>query len=155
MVRPRAHAGTVSIELHQVNAFGALLADRRAFKQILANVISNAVKFTPAGGRVTVRVGSSGSDGLLEIIDTGIGIAPGDLKSLGTPFFRSNHHLSARTEGTGLGLSLTRSLVKLHGWGLDIASEPGCGTTVTISMIGSMTPTKSSSRPRAAVSETI
>ena len=151
MVRPRA-AGTVSIELHQVNTFGALLADRRAFKQILANVITNAVKFTPAGGQVTVRVGSSGRDGVLEIIDTGIGIAPGDLKSLGTPFFRSNHHLSARTEGTGLGLALTRSLVKLHGWELDIASKPGCGTTVTISMVGSMTPTRTASIPRAAVS---
>ena len=154
MVRPRAQAGTVSIGLHQVNTFGALLADRRAFKQILANVVTNAVKFTPAGGQVTVRVGSSGRNGVLEVVDTGIGIAPNDLKSLGTPFFRSNHHLSARTEGTGLGLSLTRALVKLHGWALDIASKPGCGTTVTISMLGSMTPTRTSSIPRAAVSET-
>jgi signal transduction histidine kinase len=152
MVRPRAEADTVAIELHQVDSFGALLADRRAFKQILVNIISNAVKFTPRGGRVTVRVSSSGRDGLLEVIDTGIGIAASDLNSIGTPFFRSNHHLSANTEGTGLGLSLTRSLVKLHGWQLDITSEPGCGTKVTISMLDSVTPIEISAIPCAAVS---
>jgi signal transduction histidine kinase len=153
MVRPRAETGAVTIELHQTNTFGALLADRRAFKQILANVISNAVKFTPAGGLVTVRVSSSGRDGLLEVSDTGIGIAESDLENLGTPFFRSNHDLSANTEGTGLGLLLTRSLVNLHGWQLDITSEPGCGTTVTISMLDSVTPTETPSLPRAAVSQ--
>jgi len=152
MIRPRAETGAVVTELEQVNTFGALLADRRAFKQILVNLINNAVKFTPAGGLVRVRVSSSGRDGVLEVIDTGIGIAASDLKNLGTPFFRSNHHLSSNTEGTGLGLALTRSLVKLQGWRLDITSKPGCGTTVTIVMLDSVTPTTTVSIPHASVS---
>jgi signal transduction histidine kinase len=151
MIRPRAETGAVATELEQVNAFGILLADRRAFKQILVNIITNAVKFTPAGGLVTVRIGSSGHDGVLEVIDSGIGIAASDLKNLGTPFFRSNHHLSSDTEGTGLGLALTRSLVKLHGWELDITSKPGCGTTVTIAMLNSVMATTTVSIPHEAV----
>jgi signal transduction histidine kinase len=151
MIRARAGSATVKTELQPADTFGVLLADRRAFKQILVNLICNAVKFTPAGGLVTVRLSSSGPDGLLEVIDTGIGIAANDLKNLGTPFFRSNHRLSKNAEGTGLGLALARSLVELHGWQLDITSKPSRGTTVTIAMLDSVAPTATLHLPSAAV----
>jgi signal transduction histidine kinase len=139
LISLRANTNGVTTKLRQDNELGALFADRRAFKQILLNIISNAVKFTPRGGKVTVQVRSSGRDGILQVIDTGVGIAEDDLKKLGTPFFRANREVSA--EGTGLGLALTMSLVELHGWQLDLASQRGGGTTVTIAMINSMLPT--------------
>ena len=133
MIRPRAEAGGVTLDL-QAQPVAALFADRRAFKQILLNVVGNAVKFTPAGGRVTVRVRATASNVELQVIDTGIGIAEKDLANIGKPFFRAKHQLNAGAEGTGLGLALTISLVKLHGWELDVVSKPGRGTTVTITI---------------------
>jgi signal transduction histidine kinase len=137
MIRPRAEAGGVTLgvtlDLH-AQPVAALFADRRAFKQILLNVVGNAVKFTPAGGRVTVRVRTTASNVELQVIDTGIGIAETDLANIGKPFFRAKHQLSAGAEGTGLGLALTISLVKLHGWEFGVVSKPGRGTTVTITI---------------------
>jgi signal transduction histidine kinase len=137
MVRPRAEKGEVAIGLETVDAPGTLTADRRAFKQIVLNLIGNAVKFTPPDGTVTVRLSSAGDDAVLQIIDTGFGMSPEHLAKLGTPFFRAedNPH-AASTEGTGLGVALTKSLVELHGWRLAYASELDRGTTVTITMPG-------------------
>jgi two-component system cell cycle sensor histidine kinase PleC len=142
MLRPRAVSGDVDIALEQGEPIGALFADRRAFKQILLNLIGNAVKFTPAGGRVTVWVGASECasggasrpDGVLQVIDSGCGISAAELAHIGQPFFRAKDQLNAGGEGTGLGLALTIALVKLHGWELDISSAPGQGTTVTVTM---------------------
>ena len=105
--------------------------DRRAFKQIVLNLIGNAVKFTPAGGTVTVRLSSSNGDALMQVIDTGVGISAAHLGKLGTPFFRveNNPHASQRDEGTGLGVALTKSLIELHDWRVDFASELGARTT--------------------------
>jgi signal transduction histidine kinase len=101
----------------------------------LLNLIGNAVKFTPPGGSVTVRLSSIEEDGVLQVIDTGYGMSPEHLAKLGTPFFRAedNPH-AASTEGTGLGVALTKSLIELHGWEIEFASELGHGTTVTITM---------------------
>jgi signal transduction histidine kinase len=142
MLRPRADAGDVAIAVEEGEPIGALYADRRAFTQILLNVIGNAVKFTPASGRVTVWVGASECasgrasrhDGVLQVIDSGCGIPASELANIGQPFFRAKDQLNAGAEGTGLGLALTIALVKLHGWELDIASTPGQGTTVTVTM---------------------
>jgi signal transduction histidine kinase len=138
MLRPRAEAGGVAMALQEAAPIGALFADRRAFKQILLNVIGNAVKFTPRGGRVTVHVGvaggAAGEDGVLQVVDTGVGIPACDLANIGQPFYRTRDQLHAGGEGTGLGLALTIALVKLHGWEFAIASEPGSGTSVTITM---------------------
>jgi signal transduction histidine kinase len=89
------------------------------------------------GGSVTVRLTVSGDDALLQVIDTGFGISPANLEKLGTPFFRvqDNPH-QAGVEGTGLGIALTKSLIELHGWRIDFASELGHGTTVTVTMLG-------------------
>jgi len=137
MLRPRAETGGVTLDLDVRDAPNAISADRRAFKQIVLNLIGNAVKFTPAGGMVTVRLSSLGDDALLEVIDTGLGMSPAHLAKLGTPFFRAEDNpQAANVEGTGLGVALTKSLIEMHGWRLDFASELGRGTTVTVTMPG-------------------
>ncbi|HEY1427419.1 MAG TPA: HAMP domain-containing sensor histidine kinase [Caulobacteraceae bacterium] len=108
-------------------------ADRRAIKQIVLNLISNALKFTPAGGQVNV-IARSHQD-LLEIIvaDTGVGIAPADLERLGRPFEQAGGP-EQRAMGTGLGLSLVRAFAELHGGAMVINSRLGEGTAVTIKL---------------------
>jgi signal transduction histidine kinase len=135
MIRARAETGQVTLRQEVLDAPPEIVADRRAFKQIVVNLIGNAVKFTPAGGSVTVRLTGLGDDALLQVIDTGFGISPANLEKLGTPFFRvqDNPH-QAGVEGTGLGIALTKSLIELHGWRIDFASELGRGTTVTVTM---------------------
>jgi signal transduction histidine kinase len=136
MLGPRAEAGKVALDLDVRDAPPMISADRRAFKQIVLNLIGNAVKFTP-GGTVTVRLSSSSGDALLQVIDTGVGISEANLEKLGTPFFRvENNPHQASTEGTGLGVALTKSLIELHGWTIGFASELGKGTTVTVTLPG-------------------
>jgi len=135
MIRPRAEKGEVTVGLDVRDASVVITADRRALKQIVLNLIGNAVKFTPPGGSVTVRLSSADGDAVLQVIDTGYGMSAEHLAKLGTPFFRAedNPH-AASTEGTGLGVALTKSLVELHGWQIEFASELSHGTTVTITM---------------------
>ena len=138
MLRPRAETGEVALDLDVRDAPPTISADRRAFKQIVLNLIGNAVKFTPAGGTVTVRLSSANGDALMQVIDTGVGISAANLEKLGTPFFRveNNPHQASTTEGTGLGVALTKSLIELHGWRVGFASELGVGTTVTVTLPG-------------------
>jgi signal transduction histidine kinase len=137
MLRPRAETGEVILNLDVLDAPPTISAERRAFKQIVLNLIGNAVKFTPAGGTVTVRLSSLDGDALMEVIDTGVGISEANLEKLGTPFFRvENNPHQASTEGTGLGVALTKSLIELHGWRVAFASELGKGTTVTVTLPG-------------------
>jgi two-component system, cell cycle sensor histidine kinase DivJ len=106
-------------------------ADRRALKQIALNLLSNAVKFTPAGGSVTVTVEAIGPYLELVVSDTGVGIAPDDLRRLGRPFEQAGD-ADQRAQGTGLGLSLVRSLAELHGGRMSLDSTLGEGTAVTV-----------------------
>jgi cell cycle sensor histidine kinase DivJ len=111
-----------------------VIADKRAFKQILLNLISNAVKFTDRGGRVTVAASVDASDILIAVEDTGVGIAADDLPQVGRPFFQARAAYDRRHDGTGLGLSIVRGLVELHGGAINIASRVGEGTRVTVRM---------------------
>jgi cell cycle sensor histidine kinase DivJ len=106
-------------------------ADRRALKQITLNLISNALKFTPRGGDVTVTVTAVGDILELTVADTGIGIAPEDLERLGRPYEQAGD-LEARAGGTGLGLSLVRAFADLHGGETSMESALGEGTSVTV-----------------------
>ncbi|WP_447908972.1 sensor histidine kinase [Brevundimonas bullata] len=106
-------------------------ADRRALKQITLNLLSNAVKFTPTGGAVTVSVEALASDLELTVADTGVGVAPEDLARIGRPFEQAGG-AEQRAQGTGLGLSLVRSLAELHQGAMSIDSTPGEGTAVTV-----------------------
>jgi signal transduction histidine kinase len=107
-------------------------ADPRALKQILLNLLSNAVKFTPAGGTVVLQVHEADAGTEFVVRDTGIGIDPADLPRLMKPFEQAARGYSQRNGGTGLGLPLVDSLVRLHGGTLQIDSTPGLGTTITV-----------------------
>jgi len=111
---------------------GEIVADQRALQQILINLVGNAIKFTDAGGAVTVDAALA--DGMLKLSvgDTGIGIASERLASLGQPFVQIQNDYTRRYAGTGLGLSLVKGLVALHGGSFSIASAPGEGTVITI-----------------------
>ena len=107
-------------------------ADYRGLKQVMLNLISNAVKFTPEGGSITVRVERARDErARIAVTDTGIGIAADDLARLARPFEQVEGQHSKTTQGTGLGLALTKSLIELHGGRMLIESEPGVGTTVS------------------------
>jgi cell cycle sensor histidine kinase DivJ len=109
-----------------------VVADRRACKQMLLNLVSNAVKFTERGGRVTTRLAFEAKHVVISVTDTGIGIAEEDLPRLATPFVQAQSSYDRRYEGTGLGLSLVKGLVGLHGGTMAIRSKLGEGTTVTL-----------------------
>lgn len=109
-----------------------ITGDPRAFKQIVLNLVSNAIKFTERGGRVTISARIEGSRMALRVMDNGVGIAPEDLKRIGDPFFQAGKTYQRRHEGTGLGLSIVKSLVGLHGGEIDIQSKIDEGTTVTV-----------------------
>ena len=106
-------------------------ADRRALKQIALNLLSNAVKFTPRGGSVTVTVEAIGPYLEVVVADTGVGIAPEDVRRLGRPFEQAGE-IEQRRQGTGLGLSLVRAFAELHGGRMSIDSTLGEGTAVTV-----------------------
>jgi len=109
-----------------------LSADARAIKQSLINLMSNAVKFTPSEGRVTVSARSDGGDIVIKVVDTGVGIPEKDLARIGKPFEQVEGAMQRLHKGTGLGLSLVKSLTELHGGTMSITSALGDGTTVTL-----------------------
>ncbi|MBU1539067.1 MAG: HAMP domain-containing histidine kinase [Alphaproteobacteria bacterium] len=106
-------------------------ADKRALKQIALNLLSNAVKFTPRGGSITVTVEAIGPYLEVVVADTGVGIAPEDVRRLGRPFEQAGE-MEQRRQGTGLGLSLVRAFAELHGGRMSIDSTLGEGTAVTV-----------------------
>jgi len=118
-------------------------ADRRACQQILVNLLANAVKFTDEG-TVCLSVRIEQDDLVMQVSDTGIGIASCDIARLGRPFVQLSQGLSRKYEGTGLGLSLVRGFAELHHGTMEIASLEGRGTTVTVRI-----PTDCAERPRA------
>ncbi|HZS84592.1 MAG TPA: PAS domain-containing sensor histidine kinase [Stellaceae bacterium] len=133
LVQERAQRGEVAIHLRLPDDLPPLLADERKLKQILLNLLTNAVKFTPAGGsiEVTARLDGNG-DLLVSVADTGIGIAAEDIATALAPFGQVDSKLNRKYEGTGLGLPLCNAMAKLHGGALAIDSVVGHGTTVTV-----------------------
>ena len=111
-----------------------MTGDPRAFKQVALNLVSNAIKFTERGGKVTVSAGVEGARLMLRVTDTGVGIAADDLKRIGDPFFQAGKTYQRRHEGTGLGLSIVKSLVALHAGELTVQSQIDEGTTVTVAL---------------------
>jgi two-component system, cell cycle sensor histidine kinase DivJ len=126
-----AERGGVAITLNIAPAARQIFADRRAVKQMLVNLVSNGVKFTPRGGKVTVT--ASVQDGiLLSVSDTGTGISQADLEKLGKPFEQVEGAQTRAKEGTGLGLALVKALAVLHGGEMVMQSALGEGTTVML-----------------------
>ncbi|MDX8512305.1 sensor histidine kinase [Mesorhizobium captivum] len=134
MMRPLADAKSIALAAQVAPDAGEINADRRAVQQILINLVSNAVKFTPDGGNVVIGAKRVGSRLHFWVSDTGIGIAEEDMANLGKPFTQIQNDYTRRFEGTGLGLSLVKGLVALHEGTMSIESAPGEGTTVTVSL---------------------
>jgi cell cycle sensor histidine kinase DivJ len=128
----KAKDGGVELTTHIAGDLPEMVADRRALNQILINLISNAIKFTPRGGRVTVGACSDGGTIDITVTDTGCGIGPEDLPRLGEAFFQARASYDRRHDGTGLGLSIVKGLTRLHGGDMDIRSQLGKGTQVTV-----------------------
>jgi signal transduction histidine kinase len=133
MVRDQAQRNRVELAAGPFESDIYLRADEKMFRQIVLNIVTNAIKFTPPGGKISVRTSAHAESGLiLEVVDTGIGIEPGDIPRMLQPFTQGDSTMQRKHQGTGLGLPLTKGLVELHGGVLDIQSAPGKGTTVTI-----------------------
>ena len=132
-VRQPAEQGGVKLELELPDQLPALRADERKLKQILVNLLSNTIKLTDAGGKVTLRAWSRMDSGyVFQIVDTGMGIAPEDIPKALSYFGRVDGDLNRQYDGTDLALPLTKALVELHGGTLDLQSEVSVGTTVTV-----------------------
>jgi signal transduction histidine kinase len=132
LVIERARANGVAIEEAVAPDLPPLMADELRLKQIVLNLVSNAVKFTPAGGRVSVAASVAEGGMTITVADTGIGMRTEDIPAALEPFRQVDDALNRRFQGTGLGLPLAKMLTELHGGTLEIASEPGRGTTVRV-----------------------
>jgi len=133
-VRERAAEHRITLEADLPENLGILVADERKVRQILLNLLSNAVKFTPDGGRVTLRAQQRGGELEIAVQDTGIGIASADLPRVFEEFQQVGPTTERSREGTGLGLTLAKRFVELHGGRLWVESEVGTGTTFTFAI---------------------
>ncbi|HTQ34701.1 MAG TPA: hybrid sensor histidine kinase/response regulator [Stellaceae bacterium] len=129
----RIHAAGLSHMVDLPDDLPPLCGDERKTKQVLLNLITNAAKFTPAGGSITISAARGADSGVtITVADTGIGIPESDLERVLKPFEQVDSSLSRQHEGTGLGLPLVKAIVEMHGGRLDLKSELGAGTQVTV-----------------------
>jgi signal transduction histidine kinase len=133
LVRERAGRRNLTLHRDVDGAVGQVRADERKVRQVVLNLLSNAIKFTPEGGRIEIR--ATPQDGLVEVSvsDTGVGIAPEDQEAVFEEF-RQVGTADKKVEGTGLGLTLCRKFVELHGGRIWVKSEVGAGSTFTFTI---------------------
>jgi signal transduction histidine kinase len=133
LISARLSNGALSDSIELADDLPLLCADERKTKQVLLNLISNAVKFTPEGGSITVAAKYDPSVGvIISVKDTGIGIAPHDLERVLQPFEQVDSAFSRSHQGTGLGLPLVKAIMELHGGTMELDSQPGTGTEVRV-----------------------
>jgi signal transduction histidine kinase len=118
----------------------AVLGDAAQLERVLLNLLSNAIKFTTDGGRVVVRVRATGSTVELEVEDEGIGIPEAEQEHLFLRFFRSSTSQERAIQGTGLGLTIVKSIVEHHGGEIHVRSQSGVGTTFTVRLPAAAAP---------------
>ncbi|HEY8029881.1 MAG TPA: HAMP domain-containing sensor histidine kinase [Gaiellaceae bacterium] len=129
--RPSADARGVILRV-EPGSGGTVAGDPTRLAQMLDNLISNAIKFTPEGGRVTVHAAVRGRDAVFEVADTGGGVSDADRERLFDPFFRSREASARAVPGTGLGLTITKAIVDAHHGSIEVESAPGLGTTFRV-----------------------
>ncbi|WP_296707610.1 PAS domain-containing sensor histidine kinase [Rhodoblastus sp.] len=132
VVKLKAEEKKIALTRSCLPQIGEIVADKRACKQILLNLLSNAIKFTQEGGSVAVQVRADGAFVEIAVSDTGIGVTQADLDRLGDPFFQAKSTYDRPYEGAGLGLSIVRGLVGLHGGSMTFESAPTEGACVTV-----------------------
>ncbi len=137
-VRQLAFSKGIRLSLESVQVMSDIAVDERRIRQVLINLLSNAIKFTPTDGQVTLRAGVEQQNGVdhlkLSVIDTGIGIVPGDIAKLFQPFVQIDSSLSRQYNGTGLGLALVRKIAELHGGTVSVTSEVNQGSCFTLDL---------------------
>jgi two-component system phosphate regulon sensor histidine kinase PhoR len=131
--RPRAESARIELVVDAVPV-PPVLGEAVRLAQLLDNLVSNAVKFTPSGGRVTVRLASDGAQVRIEVSDTGIGIPDVEREKLFERFFRSQTALERQIQGTGLGLYISKAIVEAHGGRIGVQSVVGEGTTFVVEL---------------------
>jgi signal transduction histidine kinase len=134
LVKERTARHGIALELEIDDRLDCFVGDERKFKQILLNLLSNAVKFTPEGGRIGVMAAVNDGAVTISVSDTGIGISPEDQKTIFEEFRQAKGDGRGKSEGTGLGLSLTKKFVELHGGAIRVESEVGKGSTFTFTL---------------------
>jgi signal transduction histidine kinase len=130
---PRARAKEIALE-SDTDSVPSISADRGRMFQLLDNLVGNAIKFTPTGGNVSVRLSREGDLVRLEVEDSGIGIAPEDQRRLFERFFRAANTRDGYVPGTGLGLYIARAIVEAHGGRIAVESSPGVGTCFRVEL---------------------
>ncbi len=133
LVRERASRRGITLGHTIDERLGAIGGDERKVKQVLLNLLSNALKFTPEGGRIDVRAGLNNDVAEVSVTDTGVGIAPEDQEAVFEEF-RQVGAAEKKAEGTGLGLALSRKFIELHGGRIGVKSQVGVGSTFTFSL---------------------
>jgi signal transduction histidine kinase len=134
LVMERAHKNELEIALHVDAEVGNVIADERKFRQTVLNLLSNAIKFTPGGGKIEVRASCS-SEGLqVSVHDTGVGISEADQERIFAEFEQGSGDYTRKREGTGLGLSLCKKFVELHGGRISVRSKVGKGAIFTFTL---------------------
>ncbi len=135
IMKARAAANAVKISAVGFDSLPRVWAEERGMKQVLLNLLSNAVKFSTRNGLVRIEGGLAKDGGItIAVIDTGFGIAPDVLPHLFRPFRQGDNSISRQFGGSGLGLAISRRLIDLHNGRIEVQSEPGKGTTVTITL---------------------
>jgi len=133
LVRERAHRRAIALERTIDDGIGTITADERKVKQVILNLLSNALKFTSEGGRVTVRARAYDGWTEVSVSDTGVGIAPEDQQTVFDEF-RQVGSAAKKVEGTGLGLAISRKFIELHGGRIWVTSVPGAGSTFAFTL---------------------
>jgi signal transduction histidine kinase len=133
LVRERASRRGITLEHEVDERLGTIRADERKVKQVLLNLLSNALKFTPEGGRIDVRAGLHNDLAEISVTDTGVGIAP-EYQEAVFEEFRQVGTAAKKVEGTGLGLALSRKFIELHGGRIWVKSQVGVGSTFTFTL---------------------
>jgi signal transduction histidine kinase len=134
LVSERAARCGIKLEREIDPRLGSFTGDERKFKQILLNLLSNSIKFTPEGGRILVKATATASTVEISVSDSGVGIAPADQEIIFEEFRQVQGSDGRSREGTGLGLTLTRKFVEMHGGRISVRSEPGEGSTFTFTL---------------------
>jgi two-component system cell cycle sensor histidine kinase PleC len=132
MVRNEAESAAVRLTCHIDPGIAPISADPIRLRQVLLNLLSNSIKFTPAQGLIAVTVRQSGESVRVAVSDTGVGMAPEDIPRALEPFTQIEESLTRKHGGTGLGLAVSKMLVESHGGSLTLDSERGVGTTVSL-----------------------